>query len=1082
MNRRVKICARTATAIYLFVVFIIWPGHTALAGVAGIDSGDHARAAVQKSDLTIPFIKNEGQRAPHAAYYARIFAGTVVVTASGEMIYLLRTRDSGNGHSDPGAGALYQTFTESLVGVQIHPLAGQPTPTNVSEFIGNDPQQWRRHLPSFDSVVLHDAWPGVDVQLLAHGHSVEKVFTLAPGTDPQRIRLHITGAEHIAIADNGAMQVTGKTGRMAFSAPQAWQDIGGVRHPVGVAYALHGGEYGFTLRDYDPRHAVVIDPLLQASYLGGSGDDMAYALAIHPTSKKIYVAGQTASADLPATTAGAQTALLGTTDIFIARFNSELTAIEQITYLGGSSDDGQASYFRNGLAISSASGDLYLASATKSTDYPGTAGGAFATRIGGAADAVVSRLSADLKTLVQSTYYGGSDADYANGVALHSTSGDVYVIGSGWSSNLPGTTGGAQPASGSPGFLRDESFLARFSADLKTLKQATYIGGADNDEPWGVSISPLSGEVYAFGVTSSADFPGTTGGAQTALSGIYTDGYIVHYNANLTQRLHATYLGGSKSDGIVDLKIHPTTGDVYAAGYAISTDFPGTAGGLQESANGAGFVARLNAALTTLTQSTYLGGKNGSQIYAMALRASSSEVYVAGYTSSTDFPGTSGGAITTAAAGYNGFVARMSDDLKALHQSTYYGGGYDDQINDLALHPDSNEVYVVGYTHSTDLPGVSGGAQASFPGGFLASFVARFDSTLTGMPSPDIVVQPASFAFGKVLLGRSSPLTLFTLSNQGSVTLNISSITLSDTTNYALDINAGNNACGATAITLTASAACTLSITFTPASVGIKNASLTIYSDDPDTAALAIPLQGTGSSTAAPAISSSPTALHFGSMEVGTAAPPQTLTLQSAGTEPLNITTITLSGANAGDFSLDLTGADPACGAPPLTLPANVSCRIVAGFNPQSEGTKTASIDIQSNDPATGLLQIGIDGAGGTVSDKPAASGGGGGGGGCFIATAAYGSYLAPEVRVLRQFRDDILLRSAAGQVLVAFYYQHSPAVAAVIAGHPALRALTRWALTPVVYGLEYPWIASLAMLVLVFGVRFRKVRGRHGG
>ena len=560
---------------------------------------------------------------------------------------------------------------------------------------GNDPARWAREADTYASVELGDVWRGVRVSLDTASGGVERIFRLAPGISEDAISVRLAGAASLAVAPDASLCARTGLGDVTLSAPIAWQeDARGRRIPVAVSYRVQGDRYGFRLGSHDRRLATTIDPLIRATYLGGSDRDSPTSVATKSTNGEIIVAGGTASTDFPGTTGGAQSTYGGfSVDGFVARLSGDLKTLLQVTYIGGSQND----YIQDVL-VHPTSGEILVLGVTVSADLPGTAGGALG--YAGNGDNFVARLNTTLTSILQTTYFGGSAGEalyVAGGIAVDATSGDIFITGDTFSTDLPGTASAAQKNSGGT----YDAYVARFNSSLTSLLGATYYGGSAADVGNHLLIEPASRDVILVGWTNSSNLSGTTGGAQEN-SGGGQDGFVARFDRTLSTLVKATYLGGGGAENAIALALH-ANGNLLVAGGTTSTDFPGINGAQTDLRGGSdAFVASLKLDLTGIVAATYLGGGFGETATAVApvsSTAPTSDIYVAGTTNSYDFPGTDGGAQPRAHAS-DIFLARLMRDLSAVEMATYVGGRGGESGASLAVDFTSDDAIVVGETTS----------------------------------------------------------------------------------------------------------------------------------------------------------------------------------------------------------------------------------------------------------------------------------------------------------------------------------------------------------------------------------------------
>ncbi len=210
--------------------------------------------------------------------------------------------------------------------------------------------------------------------------------------------------------------------------------------------------------------------------------------------------------------------------------------------------------------------------------------------------------------------------------------------------------------------------------------------------------------------------------------------------------------------------------------------------------------------------------------------------------------------------------------------------------------------------------------------------------TLTGTGvAPTVSLSQTTLTFATQNAGSVSPGQNVVLTNTGSGALTILSISITGTNTGDF---AQTHGCPLSPSTLAPSNSCTITVTFAPVASGMRTAAVTISDNAPGSPHL-VTLTGTG---AAPTVSLSQTTLTFATQNAGSTSPGQDVTLTNTGSGPLTILSISVTGANAGDFA-----RTHGCPLSPNTLPALASCTITVTFTPLAGGTRSAAVTITHN-------------------------------------------------------------------------------------------------------------------------------------
>lgn len=604
-------------------------------------------------------------------------------------------------------------------------VSGEQAPGRVNYFTGNDASKWQTDIPTYSRVRYAEVYPGVDIVYYGNQRQLEYDFVVAPGRDPQPIKLQFGGADKIEVNAEGELLLSLGASVVHQPKPLIYQDVAGERRIVEGGYSLGGDNtVSFALGVYDATLPLVIDPtLVYSTYVGGSSGDQALDFALD-SAGNAYITGFTASTNFPTANA-LQSTNGGFQDAFVTKINAAGTAFVYSTYLGG--DSGEQA---RGIAVDSA-GNAYVTGFTGSTNFP-TANAIQSTLDVGGQDAFVTKLNAAGSALVYSTYLGGTgpsnSAEFGEGIAVDSA-GNAYVTGSTFSNNFP-VVNAIQATFG--GFT--DSYVSKINAAGSALVYSTYLGGSDSEIGRDVAVDS-AGNAYVTGNTTSTNFPAAN--AVQATYGGAQDAFVSKLNAAGSAFVYSTYLGGSARDDGQAVAVD-ASGNTYVTGDTESTNFP-TANAVQATNGGTtitqdAFVSKINATGSAFVYSTYLGGAGGEIGFGIAVDSSGS-AYVAGGTGSVSSFPTANAIQCVRNGSADVFVTKYNAAGSALVYSTYLGGSDQDQGRGIGVDSAGN-AYIGGHTRSNDYPVVNP-IQSTFGGDaiFGDAFVTKINDTTVGPAS-----------------------------------------------------------------------------------------------------------------------------------------------------------------------------------------------------------------------------------------------------------------------------------------------------------------------------------------------------------
>lgn len=545
--------------------------------------------------------------------------------------------------------------------------------------------------------------------------------------------------------------------------------------------------------------------------------------------------------------------------------------------------------------------------------------------------------------LLYSAYFGGSSG--ASGSLLTAIAVDlsdnIYVTGETSSSDWPLKNPFQNLLKGP-----EDAFVLKLDPTGTSLIYSTYFGGGSSGTSLASGIAfDTQGNAYITGLGANIPVtPGVFQGSPNTSSG--SNGFVAKFDA--TGRLvYATYLGGSQASQPAGVGVD-SSGNAYIGGRTCETDFP-TKNPFQANLQGPcnGFVSKLTADATALVYSTYLGGSEFNIVTAIAVD-NNGAAYVTGLVngSGANFPiihpvqSEYLNPIPGSGSQTHPFITVFNGSGSALQYSTFFDGFDTNLILGLGIDAADN-VYVGGSIGGPQQPPPAGFPILAANNGVFFPFGQAFGcSPMVGCPtlgfaakiSPNsgtALSSPSTVDFGTQPMSTSpGSAAQILIVNVGPTNIQVNNTAITG------DYTISNNTCVGT---LVSAIHCEVDVKFAPSAGGTRTGVLTLTSNAPDSPRN-IQLTGIGG---VPMVSLNPTALNLTSPKVGAAGPMQTVVLTNTGADVLNISSLSITGPNAADFSETHNCAS--------TVGAGHSCNVNVTYTASTANPESASLQLTDN-------------------------------------------------------------------------------------------------------------------------------------